>query len=189
MNRAAGRGIGVLLVCLALVVLITTVTPDPATDVRRRWDDVSLGDWGEMDRASVRATEVRLTRSVVDERTDVLASEVTFVMVDVEARVRRQRMLFTGVSLRTADGHDYSPRTEFLSEGLGLTDPGFTRLATVVFEVPDDRVARARLVIDRDGAAFDVYAAAIRVDLGLTARTPVEPGPLPIIDALVQVTE
>jgi hypothetical protein len=171
-------GLLALLGSLALVVAVTVATPDPAQDYRRRWDDVAVGSWGELENASVRATSVRLTRSLTTEYGTGLTSEATFVVVTLEGRVRRQRVLFSGVTLHTRDDRRYEPRDDYLTAGLGSTDPGFTRAGTAVFEVPDDRLQGAVLEVDRDAAAFDVYASAVRVDLELDRRSPREPGPL-----------
>lgn len=187
MTRRTSAGGGVVLsVCLVLVVLITALAPDPATDVRRRWDDVGIRQWGEMDRAEARATRVQLTRSTVNSYDRKLTSEVTFVIVDYEVRVIRERVSFTAVTLLTPDGRQYEPRTEF--PGLNPTQPGFTRRGSLVFEVPDDRVAGSRLVIDRDKAGFDVYSAGIRIDLGLRRDAVVLGGPVPVVESVVEVT-
>lgn len=183
--RAKVGGI-VLVVCLVLVAVITTVTPDSATDVRRRWDDVSVGQWGQTDQVSARVTRVQLTRSAATSYERVVSSEVTLVVVDYEASVRRELVYFSEVTLHTADDRDYEPRNEF--GGMAPTQPGFTRRGSLVFEVPDARVAGSELRFDRDGAAFDVYSTAIRVDLGLSGPATPEPGPVPVANAVTEVT-
>jgi hypothetical protein len=177
-----------LLVCLALVVLITVSAPDPAEDARRRWDDVGVGAWGEMDRARVRVSQVRLAQSVTDNYDQLFGSAATLVIVDVTAEVRREQMRFSTVWLHTRDDHDYSPRGEFISNGLLLTQPGFTRHATLVFEVPADRTTGAELVVDTDGAAYDIYSRAVRVDLGLADGAAVQPGPIPVPLSTLEIT-
>ncbi len=92
------------------------------------------------------------------------------------------------MTLRTPSGDEYRPRDEFGSAGLSETQPGFTRTSTLVFEVPTDRVAGDRLVIDADGASFDVYATALRIDLDLSATSPVATKPIAIKDSTVAVT-
>lgn len=176
----------VLVVCLALVALITTVTPNPATDVRRRWDHVQVGQWGQLDQTSARVTRVRLARSVVNQYDRRLGSEATFVVVDYEVAVRRQEMYFSAVTLHTVDERDYKPRSEL--PGLEPTSPGFTRRGSVVFEVPDDRLAGAQLRVDRDSQAFDVYASAVQVDLGLGRDPAIELGPVVVDPSVVGVT-
>ena len=55
------------------------------------------------------------------------------------------------------------------------------------FEVPDSRGEGSTLLVDPDGAAFDVYSRAIRVDLGLGAGGPA-PGTERVADSVVEVT-
>jgi hypothetical protein len=183
-----GAGLLTLTVCLLLVVLITVFAPDPAEQARRRYDDVGVGKPGELQNAVVRAFGVRLTRSVAKQYEGVFRSDATLVLVELAADVRGDQMHFTELRLHTTDGHDYEPRSEFISQGLTLTQPGFTRRGTLVFEVPPDRTPGATLVVDPDGAAFDVFAIAVRVDLGLTDHTPVVPGPLAVADSRLEVT-
>lgn len=185
-RRVRGGGGLVLWVCLVLVVVITALTPDPAEDVRRRWNDVTLGQWGQMDQTGARVTRVQLTRSTVNSYDRTIVSAVTFVVLDYEVRVSRKQMSFSAVTLATADGRQYTPRAEF--PGLGATQPGFTRRGSLVFEVPDERVAGSRLVIDRDKAGFDVYSAGIRIDLDLRRKTAVGDGPIPVVESVVEVT-
>jgi len=176
----------VLALCLVLVALITLVTPDPATDVRRRWNDVGVGQWDQGDEASVRVTRVRLTRSVVDENDRRLDSEATFVVLDFEVGVRQEQRTFTQITLHTRDDRAYEPRSEVA--GIDPTAPGFSRRGSMVFEVPDDRVAGAELWVERDGQAFDVFAPAVRVDLGFQREPAVELGPVAVAQSVVQVT-
>lgn len=186
--RWAGPGLLALLACLALVVALTVATPDPATDYRRRFDDVGVGDWGQLQHAAVRVTSVRLTRSVAKAYGDPLVSDATFVVVDLQARVTQAQVYFTAVTLTTRDGRAYTPRQDTSGAGLTATQPGFTRTATEVFEVPDTRVPGAQLQVDPDAAAFDVYAEAVRVDLGLRADTPRQPGAVTVTDTTIGVT-
>ncbi|WP_375425202.1 hypothetical protein [uncultured Friedmanniella sp.] len=188
MSRWSRPGLLALVGCLVLVVALTVATPDPAMDYRRRWDDVGVGEWGRLENATVRVTSVRLTGSVVKSYGDPLVSDATFVVVAVEARVTRAHVFFSDVTLSTRDGRQYEARQDTISSELSATDPGFTRVATEVFEVPDDRVAGAVLQVDHDAAAFDVYSRAVRVDLGLGPDTPRLPGPLKVTDATVRVT-
>lgn len=188
MTRWSGGGLLVLFGCLALVVALAVATPDPATDYRRRWDDVDVGDWGQLQNASLRVSSVRLTRSVVKEYGDPLVSDDTFVVVDAEARVVQARVFFTDVTLLTPDGRQHESRQDTISSGLTVTQPGFTRLATEVFEVPDARVAGSVLQVDHDKAAFDVSSEAVRVDLGLDNDTAVRPGSLAVTDSKGAVT-
>jgi hypothetical protein len=181
-------GLLALLGCLALVVAITVATPDPAEDYRRRWDEVGIGDWGRIENATIRVTQVRLSRSLTEKYGDPLVSDVTFVVVDVEARVTRAHVFFSAVTLLTPDGRQYEPLQDTIGAGLAATDPGFTRRATEVFEVPDARVRGSVLQVDPDKAAFDVYSRAVHVDLDLDLATPRLPGPVKVTDSTVRAT-
>lgn len=189
--RVSERVLGLLglLGCLALAVLIAVVVPNPTTDVRRRYADAKVGELAATAVVAARVTQVRLARAAqAGESEDAWVSNQALVVVSVEASVRRQVTQFSKVSLRTRTGQDYEPRDEFIVAGLGETQPGFTRLGTLVFEVPPDRVPGAELVIDADGASFDVYAEAVRIDLGLKAPVTLEPGPVPVPESTVRVT-
>lgn len=182
------RGVFGLLACLVLATVIAVAVPDPATDVRRRFADAPVGEFATTAVVRARVTQVVLTPSVQGDYGDPWVSDQTLVVTSVEAQVRQRVTQFSRVVLRTSDGHDYKPRTEFISAALGQTQPGFTRHATLVFELPPDRVPGAELVIDADGAAFDFYAAAIRVDLGLRDPVTVAPGPVTLPPSVVTTT-
>ncbi len=152
------RGVLGLVGCLVLALIIAAVAPDPATDLRRRWSDADVGAWAQTPDVRARVTAVAVVRSADRGYGDPLASTQALVVTDVDASVRRQVVLFSHVYLLTADGHEYEARPEFVSAGLGLTQPGFTRHATLVFEVPPDRLAGAALVLDADAASVDGYA-------------------------------
>jgi len=169
------RGVLGLLGCLVLALVLAVVVPDPAEDLRRRWSDADVGAWAGTPDVVARVTTVAVVRSADRGYGDPLTTRDALVVATVDAAVRRQVVLFSHVYLVTADGHEYAPRPEFVSAGLGLTQPGFTRRATLVFEVPPDRLDRAALVLDADAASVDAYADAVRVDLGLRAPVRVSP--------------
>ncbi len=54
--------------------------------------------------------------------------------------------------------------------------------------MPPSRLAGARLLVDPDGAEFDAYDAAVRVNLGLSAATPIETLTDPLLNATSRVT-
>lgn len=174
-----------LVACLLIVAVVTVTGPDPATDVRRAWDDVTVGTWGEVEHASVRVDRVQTTRTATTPSDRDLDSDVTFVVVDYTASVTERTVRFSDVVLRTRDDHDYEPRPEF--GVLSALQPGFTRRGTLVFEVPDARVEMVILVVDADDAAFDVYSRAIRVDLGLGPERPFSPS-VAVAESVVAVT-
>ncbi len=182
------RGVLGLLACLVLAAVITVAVPDPATDVRRRFADAPVGEFATTAMVRARVTQVEVTRSAQGDYGDPWVSDQALVVTSVEAQVRQRVTQFNEVVLRTRDGHDYEPRTEFISGALGQTQPGFTRHAVLVFELPPDRLPGAELVIDADGASFDFYAAAIRIDLGLGDPVAIAPGPVAVPASSVSTT-
>lgn len=175
-----------LLGCLALAVALAVVTPDPSTDARRRWTDGVVAQWVTTPDVSVRVGSVQVVRSADPGYGEELTSAQALVVTPVEVAVRHRVVQLSHVYLRTADGHEYAPRSEFVSAGLTSTQPGFTRHGTLVFEVPPDRLAHAELVVDSDGGSLDVYADAVRVDLGL--RDPVRVSPQTVTPEEATVT-
>lgn len=65
-----------------------------------------------------------------------------------------------------------------LTRSIARNDQPFSGEAT-----PPGRVLGARFVVETDGAEFDSYDSGVRVDLGLTDATPVQPelAELPIV--------
>ena len=167
------RGLLGLLGCLVLALVLAAVTPDPATTLRRRWSGAEVGEWAQTPGVGVRVGSVTVTRSAGREYGDPFVSRQALVVLNVDAQVRERVAQLSQVSLRTRDGHGYDPRPEFASAALGQTQPGFTRHATLVFEVPPDRLAGSTLEVDADGASVDGYARALRVDLGLHDPVPI----------------
>ena len=174
------RPLAPLALCLVVVALLVAIRPDPATDFRRSFSDVAIDQTGSLRAFDVTVTEVARAAEV-PRSGEPFVSEQALVIVTVEAAVRTTRTHFGGVALITADDHEYAPRPEFSQAEPQATQPGFSVLGHYVFEVPPERLDGARLLVDPDGAEFDVYDAAVRVDLGLDAATPVTPrsGPLP----------
>ncbi len=177
-----------LLTCLALALVLAALTPDPAQDLRRHWVTADPGTWASTPAFAARVVSVRASGAVAGEYGDPFVSRQALVVVGVQAQVREQVVQFSQVSLHTRDGHDYEPRGEFSTAGLGETQPGFTRNATVVFEVPPDRLAGATLVIDSDAAAVDRYADAIRIDLGLADPVAIGAETLKVPPSTVETT-
>lgn len=186
MTRRDRAGWATLLVCLLVVVLVSATAPDPATDVRREFDDVVVGEAGRVDHAEVLVERVRRSRAVTTAYERRLDSTATFVLVDVRAAVTEESVAFRGVRLETRDGYRYEARPEF--PALTTIQPGFTRVGTLVFEVPDERVAGARLVVESDQGAYDVYSRAVRVDLALRTDDPPDPGPLAVPEPVLEAS-
>ncbi len=193
-GRADGTGRGVrfawigLVVCVLASLVIAAASPDPGSDVRRDYVDAPVGQPATGPDATAEVSSVRLARAVQKSYGDPFTSRQRLVVVNVSVAVRAEPRLLNQVSLQTSDENVYEPRDEFVSSGLGETQPGFTRRSTLVFEVPTEDVAGSRLVIDADSAAFDVYATALRIDLGLDDRTPVAAQPVSIPASTVAVT-
>lgn len=177
-----------LVVCVLLALGLTAVTPDPATNVRRDWVDGRVGQSVVEPDLTTTVQQVRLARSASRSYGDPFVSRQRLVLVRLAVDVRHRQRLFSRVTLLTTTGLSYEPRDEFVSQGLSTTQAGFTRTATLVFEVPPEHVPGSRLVIDADGGAFDFYTRATRVDLGLTAATAVDPGAVRVPDSTVRVT-
>ncbi|MBA8794535.1 hypothetical protein FHX74_002154 [Friedmanniella endophytica] len=177
-----------LVVCVLLALVLTAVTPDPATNVRRDWVDGRVGQSVVEPDLTTTVQQVRLARSASRSYGDPFVSRQRLVLVRLAVDVRHRQRLFSRVTLLTTTGLSYEPRDEFVSQGLSTTQAGFTRTATMVFEVPPEHVPGSRLVIDADGGAFDFYTRATRVDLGLTAATAIDPGAVRVPDSTVRVT-
>lgn len=182
------RGVLGLLVCLGLAVVIAVAAPDPEVDLRRRFVDVEVNEPAQIPLAVARVTRVQVSNAAQRAYGDPWVSDQTLVVVSVEAAARRQVVQFNQVVLRTGADKTYEPRSEFSSAGLAQTQPGFTRTATLVFELPPDQAAGAVLVIDPDAAAFDSYGWAIRVDLGLRRPVVRGPGPVTVTPSALRVT-
>lgn len=181
-----------LIACLATVAVISLVTPVFGAESRYVYHRVGLGERGELREFDATATGVRLTRSI-DKYGDPLTTDHVYVVVTVEADVRTDTQYFTHLELRTRDGHRYDARPEWSTAAPPITQPGFSARGDVVFEIPADRVAGARLFIGPLGGEVTRYDAAVLVDLGLVdlelgQDVPIESGPLTLADGTVWVT-
>lgn len=185
--RYGRRGLLGLGACLLVVAGASALLPDPATP--RRYVDVGVGQPAAIPLYRVVVHRVAVARSATDaDGYTTLRSTARLVAVTVTADVFRRQSGFVNVWLATADGHRYDPRDELASAGPGITPPGFTADFTLLFELPPSRVAGAVLVFDGHSGTVDVYRDAIRVDLGLTADTPVAAQPVTLPDATTRVT-
>ena len=135
----------------------------------------------------VTVTTIRLAHSI-EEYTEVLTTDHAFVILTVEAVVRTDVQSFRTAELRTRDGHRYDPKSDWSSAALPLTQPGFTATGVQVYEVPVERLRRARVIIGPDEGEVTTYDAAVRVDLGLAGDESLEEGPLALPQATTQVT-
>jgi len=180
------RGVLGLLGCLVLALVVAVVAPDPAQDLRRRWTDGEVGAWAASPDRVARVGAVSVVRSADPGYGQPFTTGQALVVTEIDVQVLHRRTQLSRVYLSTRDGQQYDPRSEFVAAGPSLTQPGFTRHSTLVFEVPLRRLDGAELVVDADGASVDGYADAIRVDLGL--RDPVRVGPETVTPAESTVT-
>jgi hypothetical protein len=111
-----------------------------------------------------------------------------YVVVTVEADVCTHTQYFTQLELRTRDGHRYDPRPEWTTAAPPITQPGFSGRGDVVFELPAERVAGARLFIGPLGGEVTRFDAAVLVDLELGDDVPIDSGPLTLADGTVWVS-
>lgn len=186
-----GRGLLPLAVCILVVGLIGLLTPDLDEEVPTDFHDVVVGEQGRAQDFDATATSVRLGRSVVAteyDRTADASRGAVFVVVAIAAEVRQDTTVFNGIELITKDDHHYAPRSELISFTLQATQPGFTGRGTVVFEVPEDRLAGSRLVIGPDKGSFEFYDTSIRVDLALDDRAKISDATIPIAPFVREVT-
>lgn len=172
MKGSAGfdrRGV-LALVCCLLVVALTGLALPGDLDLRRRHIDIAVGETAATSRyAALTVTEVEVgTRAQADSSRDPITTDHRFVAVSAAVAVAEKSAQLTNIFLVTTDGHRYVPRREMISAGPTLTEPGFTRTFTVLFEVPPERVPGARVLFDGEPSGVEVYREAVRVDPGLT---------------------
>jgi hypothetical protein len=158
-----------LAVCLAVVAAIGLATGDRADSVPVAYDDVAVGETGVSSEFAARVLDVQLTRAVQrDEFSDPITTDAAFAVVALAADARTGTVTFSrDVWLVTADGVRYAPRPEVSFAQPSLVEAGFTAAGTFVFQVPPDRLAGARLLVEPTVATFEVHDVTVRVDLGL----------------------
>ena len=172
-------------VALGLVALLTLTAPDLETPPRQ-WTEVSVGDRGTLRDKEVTVTSVRTT-SALELRQQVLTSTGVFVVVGVEADALITPIYFRRVHLETRAGSRYDPRSEWIEAQPPMLQPGFTVTGSWVFEVPAERVAGARLLVENEPREFDGFDQGLRFDLALDGATP-RPGALRLDPAVITVT-
>ena len=184
------RKAAALAVCLAIVAAIALVTGTRGDSVPVRYADVVVGETGAATDFDVRVLDVRLTQQVQrDESAEPLGTDATFVVVDLTADARRGTVNLTGdVWLLTASGHRYAPRDEFGSAQPSMVQPGFTTTGTFVFQVPPDRIAGARLLVEPGTALFVIHDTTVRVNLGLGEDAPLLAEPIMLAPSTTEVT-
>lgn len=186
-----GRAFLALAICVLVVGLLGILTPNLDEEVQTDYHDVAVGEQGQAQDFDATATSVRVGRSVLAteyDRTADASPGAVFVVVAIAADVREDTTVFNGIELITKDDHHYAPRSELISFNLQVTQPGFTGRGTVVFEVPEERLAGARLVIGPDKGSFEFYDTAIRVDLALNDPVKISEAKIPIAPFVLEVT-
>lgn len=187
--RSAGRRVRTTLlpiaVALGLVALLTLTAPDTATPARQ-WTDLATGERGTLRDKVVTVTSVR-TAPALELRQQVVTSTGVFVVVGVEADALITPVSFGRVRLQTRGGLRYTPRAEWIEAQPPMTQAGFTVTGSWVFEVPADRVAGARLLVENEPREFEAFDRGLRIDLGLDGAPP-RPGALRLDPAATRVT-
>lgn len=191
--RAVGRrdtlgGVVSLLACLAVVAVISLVTPTFDGESRYRYDDVAVSQWGHLREFDARVTSVRLARSIDISYQEPLTTQDRYVVVTLEAAARTRTQYFANIELRTRDNRRYDPRPEWATAGPPSTQPGFSSRGDFVFEVPATRIAGAMLFVGPTEGEIVSYDAAVVVDLGLGDDVRVERGRLTLPDGITWVT-
>lgn len=184
-GRARRRGLLSVAAAVGLVALLTVTAPDLETPPRR-WSSVSTGERGTLRDKVVTVTSVR-TSSALELRTEVLTSAGLFVVVGVDADAVVAPISFRRVQLETRGGLRYDPRSEWIEAQPPLLQPGFSVTGSWVFEVPADRAAGARLLVENEPREFDAFDEGLRIDLALDGEPP-RPGALRLDAAAIRVT-
>lgn len=176
--------------CLLVIAVLSATTPDPATRLRT-YADASVGEWASTREFDLRVTEVAHGRVVqpADDYRDPLHSQAGYLVVSVDARSRsQQNLILTTIELSTRDGRTIHPREEFVGQALPTVAPGFTGIGQYVFEIPDERLADARLIVGPPANAFAWYDVAARVDLGIDEPLSITATPIVITESRSVVT-
>lgn len=120
--------------------------------------------------ADVEVLRVLAAEQLVDSGTAV--AEGVFVIADVELRGRGGSTEFEGVYIRDRDGRLHGPAQRAGCEDEPAVTPGITTYARLCFDVPDDALAGARLVLSRSPGDNDAVATrrddVAEVDLGIS---------------------
>ncbi|WP_214109754.1 DUF4352 domain-containing protein [Acrocarpospora catenulata] len=149
----------------------------------------SLGEEVSADRFIAKVTKVSAAKSVdtrdYSGQTGKVQTSHLFLVLDVSGTVEREPVQLRGsdVWLHAGDGRRYQ-RTDKVDESITLVgkylQPGWWTSAPLVFEVPEDAVPGAKLVINAPTSAFvvDSFAPEAEIDLKLS-----EPAAARLIEA------
>lgn len=182
------RDVLALVACLAVVAGISLLTGDRAEQVPVRYEDVAVGERGVARQFDATVLDVQLTQQILrDSSSEPLVSTSTFVVVTLTADARTDSLGLGNIRLVTADGDRYVARSEAFSAAPPMASPGFTTTGTLVFQVPSDDVPGAQLLVVPDSEQFLAHDTTIRVELALTAGSPVA-GPIELTPGTTAVT-
>lgn len=156
--------------CLLLIAVLTATAPADS-DVATSYRDVTVGRPAATRQFTVRVTDVRLGRQLIDSYGQRVRTQAAFVVISLTAQAPDDSADYDNLLLQTADGHSYQPRSDFTGSDPQATEPGFQTRGYLVFEVPVDRIPGAELIIGPDIQSFKYYSIKVRVDLGLTRST------------------
>ncbi len=170
------RGALALGICIILTGLIgLTIPPE---DTWPRYRDVGLREWGDNGRYAARALDVKLARAAAPAqegsgRTVEAPPDAVVVVIRAEHTPHEKTVLFTsGARLLGGDGSTNHAQGESTVPEPG---PGFVGSGDLVFVVSEKAVAGAHLALRSRSQLFtQVTTDTIRVDLGLSDRTPIE---------------
>ncbi|WP_156253613.1 hypothetical protein [Pseudactinotalea terrae] len=184
------RGWLSLACCLAVVAAIAIGTDGHEEEIPVSYADVGIGQTGVSTTFAAQVRRVQVTQQVQrDEYSEPLTTDHRFLVVELTADARSEPVSFSGdVWLLTTTGHRYGPRPEFSTAQPSFVDPGFTAAGTFVFQVPTDRLAGARLLVEPWTPLFLTYDVTVRVDLGLTEDSPVITEPVLLAPPSQEVT-
>lgn len=113
---------------------------------------------------TVTVDEVTLAGTVVSsDGYTSLTTEATFVVVEWSLAASGRAWPFGEAILVTEDGLRVHERAGFHDSNVTMTEPGFTRHGTSVFQVPSDDVEGADLVLEFSQGAVTVSEFGLRV--------------------------
>ncbi|QDP97240.1 DUF4352 domain-containing protein [Microlunatus elymi] len=160
-------GLLALAVCLAVVAVLAVTSPDPDT-VQVDYVDAPLGHWAATRTYDAKLSKIEYATSVkpAGDYQDPVTSTETFVVATLTVRSKAKTdLLLDSIELHTSDGRIYHDRDQFQIAQLPIIQPGFTGHGQSVFEVPEDRLRGAQLVINPSADQFKWYDSGARFTL------------------------
>jgi hypothetical protein len=166
-GRTDRGGVLALVGCLLLVAVLSLPLLRWEENAPVDYVDAGVHELASARRYDAQVQRVVVTRAVLGSYGDLITTVHRYVVVDLEVRVKQSAQNFDKIRLVTRSGHRYEQRAGF--DRLQSCSPGFTAYGQVVFEVPADRMAGARLVLGPETGTYRVFDTALRFDLGLGA--------------------